>query len=303
MTEKFSTANFHMLPWKRKQKIQELKERIEELEQKIDSLEEEKESFRKRFEAEKERRSKLSRKKQKAEKQLKQLRDTDEEEEVEEEASEKEVRAEDVSVERLKRILEKIESYESLEKDLVTIYSPGKLSSISDLKGLKNSISGKNYEFLEGEQFIGFVEPDLIRLKLRSRPFFSDRWEIGSSFQTSELRDFIGEEREWAVVSAGATKIVREEAGEILELEEINDRVERKQKKGGFSQGRFERKRDEQIDQHLRKIEEKVSEETLLVGEERLCKKLPGKYLGGIDNSRKLVDALYGFRLERMNGV
>jgi hypothetical protein len=293
-----------MLPWKRKERIQELKERIDQLEQNIGSLKEEKESFRKRFEAEKERRSELSRKKQEAEKELKKMRQEDREEEVgEEESPEPEVKAEDLSVERTKKILEKLESYKSPEKDLATVYSPGKLSSMSDLKGLKNSISGQNYDFLEGEKFIGFVEPDLIRLKLRSRPFFSENWYLDSEFHVSELREFIEEEKEWAAVSAGDTRIVREESGEILEVEEINDRIERKQKKGGFSQGRFERKRDEQIEQHLGKIEKKVSEDTLLVGEERLCKKLPGKYLGGFDDSRKLVDALYSFRLEKMDGV
>ena len=293
-----------MLPWKRKEKIQELEEEIDQLEQKIESLGEEKESFRKRFEAEKERRSELSRKKQEAEKELKKLREKDEKEEVEEEeAPEPEVKADDISVERMKKVLEKLESYRSQEKDLATVYSPGKLSQVSDLKGLKNSISRENYSFLEEKQFIGFVEPDLIRLKLRSRPFFSERWVVDSEFDVSELRDFIEEEKEWAAVSAGDTKIVTERSGEILEVEEINDRIERKQKKGGFSQGRFERKRDEQIKQHIEKVREKVSEDTLLVGEERLCKKLSGRYLGGFDDSRKLVDALYSFRLERMDGV
>ncbi|MFB6100034.1 MAG: Vms1/Ankzf1 family peptidyl-tRNA hydrolase [Candidatus Nanohalobium sp.] len=292
------------LPWNKKQeKIEELEKEVEELNQQIEDLREEKESFRKRFEAEKERRSELSRKKQKAEKELKKLKQKQEgtEKDVsEEEAEEAESSAEDVSLEKAKRIIEKLESYESPEKDLVTVYSPRELGKLADTQGLKNSISGEEYEFISDEKFIGFIDQDVLKLKLKSRPFFAPEWERSDCFNVETLRKFISREKQWAVVSAGDTQIITEKDGEILEREKVENRIERKQKKGGFSQSRFERKRQEQIDEHLEQVEERVDEQTLLVGEERLCKELPGEFLGGFDDSRGLVDGIYGFRLESM---
>ena len=292
------------LPWNRKEKIQQLESKIEELEQEIEELEEEKESYRKRFEAEKDRRSELSRKKQEAEKQVKELKhkqtvETDEENETESvENSE-----ESISLKRARKIITKLDACNSPEKDLITVYAPNSLKKISDLKGLKNSVSKKSYEFLSGEDFSAFIDPDIFHLKLKSRPFFSEGWNVDDSFDVSNLQNFISQEKQWAAVSAGETVIVEEKEGEIIEKEEISSRVEKQQKKGGFSQGRFERKRDEQIEEHVRQVEEKISEETFLVGEERLCKKLSGTYLGGFDSGRELVDALYSFRLERMEEV
>lgn len=292
------------LPWKKQERIDELEEEIERLKQQIDELKEEKKSYKERFQAEKERRSELSRKKQEAEKELKKLKQRSREaldekpDEDDEPAS-----AENISLQKAKRILAKLEDYNSPEEDLVTVYTPGKLGKLADTQGLKNSISRKEYEFISDEEFVGFVDPDLVQVKLKTRPFFSPKWSRGDSFRVEELIEFIEEEKQWAVVSAGETQIIREKNGEILERDEVGTRVDRKQKKGGFSQGRFERKRQEQIDEHLKQVKEKISENTLLVGEERLCKELSGEFLGGFDDSRNFVDALYGFLLQEMKEV
>jgi hypothetical protein len=292
------------LPWNSKEKIKRLEDKIEELKQEIEELEEEKESYRKRFEAEKDRRSELSRKKQEAEKKLKELEQKQGgETEEEDEKHSVEASGEGIPLQRTKKILSKLDSYSSPEEDFITVRSPGSLEDVSDLKGLKNSVSREEYEFLSGRGFVAFIEPDLVRVKLKSRSYFSGSWEVSDSFEVSELQEFISEEKQWAAVSAGETRIVVERDGEIVEKEEISSRVEKQQKKGGFSQGRFERKRDEQIEEHVKQVEEKISEDTLLVGEERLCKKLSGKYLGGFDSRKNLVDALYGFQLERMEEV
>lgn len=290
------------LPWSQREKIEELEEEIEKLEEKLEDEEEEKESFRNRFEAEKERRSELASKKQEAEKELKKLKQKNEQkiEESRQEETSKSTQNQ-VSLKKVKRILDKLESVRSPENDLVTVYSPESLREVSDLKGLKNSVSKEEYRFLKGEGFAAFVEWDIISLKLKTRPFFSPRWKVDNSFDIGVLKEFIEEEKQWAAVSAGKTQIIKEKSGEIMENEEVSSRVNRKQKKGGFSQGRFERKRDEQIEEHLNQVEEHVTEETLLVGEERLCKKLPGQYLGGFDEGRGLVNALYGFSLECMS--
>lgn len=289
------------LPWSQKEKIDELEEEIEKLEKKLEDKEDEKESFRNRFEAEKERRSELASKKQEAEKELKKLKQKNKQKRDksrQEETSKS--NKEQVSLKKAERILDKVESVKSPENDLVTVYSPESLRKVSDLKGLKNSVSKEEYRFLKGERFAAFMDPDITSLKLKTRPFFSPKWKVDNSFEVEVFKEFIEEEKQWAAVSAGKTQIIREKGGEILEKEGVSSRVNRKQKKGGFSQGRFERKRDKQIDEHLNQVEKHVTEDTLLVGEERLCKKLPGRHLGGFDEGRGLVNALYGFSLERM---
>jgi hypothetical protein len=292
------------LPWNRRQKIEELEKQLEEMQNKLEKKEEEKEKFKNRFEAEKERKAELATQKQEAEEKLNKMQDDgSEENSLNEESSEKSHSSDEISVEKVKAILEKLKAMKSPKEDFVSIYCPGNLSDLPDVKGLKNTVRREEYEFISDEGFVAFIDPDLIKVKLNSRDFSSPKWETSREFRTQELSEFISKEKKWAVISAGSSTIVKEADGEILEREEIESRVDRKQKKGGFSQGRFERKRDEQIEEHLDEAEDKISEETLLLGEKRLCKKLPGNFLGGFDDSRGLVSALYGFRIERMTEV
>ena len=288
------------LPWHKNEKIEELEEEKKKLQEKIEGIEEEKESFRERFKAEKERRSKLSTQKQEAEQKINKLEqklENSAETETEEEERE-ETKIHRISLEKAERILDKMESINSSEEDLVAVYSPQRVKELGDQQGLKNSISKQNHGFISDDSgFVAFLDDDFLGVKLKARPFFKPEWKRDSSFDASKVSSFIAEKKKWAAVSAGETVIFEEEGGEILEREEISSRVDSKQKKGGFSQGRFERKRQEQVDEHLRMVEEKIDEDTLLVGEESLCKKLPGKHLGGFNSDRGSVDALYNFRL------
>jgi len=288
------------LPWDKTEKIQELEKEKKQLQQKIEELEDEKESYRERFEAEKERRSKLSAEKQKTEEEINKLQQKLENssEETKETKEISNVEREEISLEEARRILEKFSTIQSPENDLITVYSPEDIGELADQQGLKGSVSKQNYNFMsEDSSFAAFMDEDFLGIKLKTRPFFKPEWKLKEEFDTSRISSFIEEEKEWAAVSAGETTIFQEKNGEILEKKEVSSRVDSKQKKGGFSQGRFERKRQEQIDEHVRMVEEKIGEDTFLVGEKSLCKKLPGTYLGGFNGDREFVDALYNFRL------
>ncbi len=279
------------LPWKSGE--EELRERIEE-------LEEEKQELEQRYEAESKRRSDLARKKQEAEEELNRLRDRlrSEKQENEEEGEQVGDSSESVSFDRGYRILQKLSSVESPERDMVTVYSPGKVSKIDDFQGLKNAVSASNMEFLSGkESFIGFLDEDFFSAALKTRPFFQPGWYLATSFDLKDALDFIEAEKTWALVSAGETRIYREAAGETEQVERLKSRVDSRQSKGGFSQDRFERKREEQIDEHLDEVEGELGnyEDVYLLGERALCKKLSGEHLGGFDPNRKLRDALYNF--------
>ena len=290
------------LPWKKNRRIVELEEEKQELQEKIGKLEEEKESFKNRFQAERDRRSNISAEKQEAEEKIKKLEqklENSREETVEEDEPVKERVERGLSVLEARGVLEKLGSVHSESDELASIYCPESVSKLSDVQGLKGSISRENYEFIsQDNSFVAFLDEDFIGVKLKARPFFSSEWSLSNGFDVETLLSFIGKRKKWAVVSAGDTKIFEEEGGEIVSTEEISSRVDSKQKKGGFSQGRFERKRQEQIDEHLDLVEVKgVDEDTLLVGEEKLCKRVSGRYLGGFDSERSEIDALYNFRL------
>ncbi|MFB6180644.1 MAG: Vms1/Ankzf1 family peptidyl-tRNA hydrolase [Candidatus Nanohalobium sp.] len=287
------------LPWNNKEK----EEKIEELKEELEKTKEEKEKYRKRFQSEKERRSNLSREKQEAEEKLNKLQDKVEGlkqgETDEETVEEEELKGEDLSVERTVKSLEKLDSLNG--EGLVTVYCPGKISDFSELKELKNSVDREVFEtFSSLEGFAAYVDKDLGCWILDSRPFFGEKLSIGESFDASAISSFIKKSKVWALVSAGDTKIFREKNGKVEEVETVKGRVDRKHSKGGFSQGRFERKREKQIQSHLDQVKEVVEgleEEIYLLGDESLCKKIPGKYLGGFDPNTERPEQFYSFRL------
>lgn len=288
------------LPWRMKEDLEQKEQKIQRLEDEIEDLEGEKESYRKRYEAEKERRSKLSREKQEAEEKLNRLEhSSDEEDDQGESAKIEKPEFKDLSFQKAREVLKRLDSMESSEEDLVTVYSPEELGQISDLRVLKNSVPKNQYSALqENRSFVAFSDPVLGVFMLKMSAFFTDRVSVNDSFKPERLLDFIEAEKYWCTVSAGETEIYREENGVFEQVERIKNRVDREHSKGGFSQGRFERKRDEQIEQHIDQVSEALEDfsDVYLIGDKKLCKELEGKYLGGFDPNRKKPEQFYRFR-------
>lgn len=284
------------LPWGKE-------DELEQLRQEIEGLRDEKQSLEKRFEAEKERRSKLARQKQEAEEELNRLRDrlrSLESQDKEEEQDDETRDFEPADFSRVYRMLEKLDSLESPEEDLVTVFSPGKLSEVDDMKGLRNSVDQKQLRLVrQNESFTAFLEPDFLELILKTRPFFEPGWSLGDRFELSPLLEFIESEKTWVLVSAGETKIYREQAGEVREIGQVKTRVDSKHSSGGYSQTRFERKREEQVQEHLDQVSEALEEREniYLLGEKSLCKELPGEHLGGFDPNLGHPEVFYSFQL------
>lgn len=292
-------------PWNYIKEKKRLETELKEKKEKIEELKNENENYRERFEAEKERRSKLSTEKQEAEKKLKKLEQrlqNTNKHSKKEENKKREASKLDSSFEEVKKGLEKIKSIKSDEKDLITIY--GSSGDFQDVKALKNSVSSKIFREVESEEnFVLFTDEGFFNWILETRPFFETSWRRGNSFDVSKLLDFIEKEKYWILASMGETKIFREASGDFEEVERVKTRVNRKQKKGGFSQGRFERKRDEQVRDHVKKVNEKLEdlneEEIYVLGDRRLCQDIEAGYLGGFDASRHVsADVFYSFDLK-----
>ncbi|MFB6292288.1 MAG: Vms1/Ankzf1 family peptidyl-tRNA hydrolase [Candidatus Nanohaloarchaea archaeon] len=278
-------------------------EREELLENELEELREEKQRLEERFEAEKERRSKLSREKQEAQEELNRLRDrvrSLEAENGDEEEADDSRGFRDISVEEARSLLEKLSTVESPEEDLLTIYSPGEFESLDDLKGLKNALPQQRYGLVSGrEGFAAFMDDTVFSIVLRTRPFFEPGWSLSDSFSPGRLLDFLDSEKTWVLVSAGETRVFRESSGRSEEVESVKTRVDSKHSSGGFSQGRFERKRDEQVEEHLEQVEEVLEEydDIYLLGDRSLCKQLRGEYMGGFDPNQGRPEVFYSFQL------
>lgn len=288
------------LPWKKK--IEQKEERIQELQERIEKLEEERDSYRKRFEAEKERRSKLAAGKQDAEEKLNRLKDRLESMEGSESQPEEEEPGyvlEREDFDDALDLIRKLGSVSSPDKDMLTVYSPGEVDDVEDFRGLKNAVNPDQLEKLRStSSFAAFIDPELGTFLLKTRSFFPSEWSLGDGFDTSALVDFIEEEKTWVLVSAGETLVYEEQGGSYEELERITSRVDRKHSKGGFSQDRFERKRNEQVEQHLEEVREVLQEKEniYLLGQKSLCEDLPGQHLGGFDPNRGKPEVFYSFQ-------
>lgn len=296
------------LPWS-SDEVEKKEAEIEELEERISELEEEKQSWKSRFESEKDRRKELSRKKQEAEEELNRLKDrlrnsedSQEEEKQMEESGDLEF--ESVGFSKAKTVLEKLDSMESSEKDLVTVYSPEKLNRLEDLRGLKNSVSKSQFsEIQDLEGFTAFLDQDTGNTVLKMSPFFGSKFVLEEFFDIADLLEFFRKEKYWVLVAAGETTVFREENGEFEEVESVKSRVDHEHSKGGFSQGRFERKREEQIEKHLKQVKKVLKEldeeKIYLLGDGRLCGELLGKHLGGFDPNKKRPEQFYRFQIMR----
>jgi predicted nucleic acid-binding Zn-ribbon protein len=279
-------------------KTEELKEEIEQKEEKIQKLEEEKESLRKQLESSDEKRRKLAKEKQEAEEKLNRLKDKlESEKEQSEEQKEEKTSFRKLGFSKAEELVEKLDSIEG--EELVTVYSHGGVSE-------DNLVSKKVLEEVNRyDDFILFTDNGLFDYLIRTRPFYSEEAGSSEEFDLSQLRDFIQEEKTWITVSAGEAHFYDESNGDVNQIEELKNRIEKKHGKGGFSQGRFERKRKQQIEGFRELVEEKIEElepeNVYLVGEKRICKEIErGEYLGGFDDNQKTVNALYQFRFKKL---
>ncbi len=218
----------------------ELKRRIKELEKKIEELE----KYRKRWEKEKKRYKKAVTEKQEAEKKINRMEDRiatlkDRLESRQRENSESYER-EKIGVSRAYRYLKNLSKTE-IGKNTLTSYKPPK-------KGLLKS--GMSEIFLHEPLTIKsvFMTP----LILEEQEFISDR------FVTEHFLKKLDSRTLFVHFSAGGSGIGIFENREPFELSVIRSDIKSKHKKGGYSQKRFERLREQQIESHRDKVEEKM---------------------------------------------
>jgi predicted RNase H-like nuclease (RuvC/YqgF family) len=282
------------LPWN---KASRLRGRVEELEEQKASLEDELESVESQLEAEAERRKKLAR--QKLQDRLEAERPGGEPDEVSETDTASSKSMSDLGHNEAMNLLGRLDRMSG--EGLVQVCAQGKVSKLEDVKGLRDEL-GEKYGSVSGLESVAvFHDPQLFTVALDTRPFVQPGWRR-NRFDTSDIQGFVDSKKTWVLASAGDTTILEEESGRILSSERVSSRVDRDHSKGGFSQERFEEKRSNQIERHLKQVKKAVEgrQSVYLLGEERLCGELPGERLGGFDPNASPPEQLYTFRVTRL---
>lgn len=249
-----------------------LKTRIKELEEKIEELQ----KYRKRWEKEKKRYKEAVTEKQEADKKINRMEDRIATLKDRLESGEKKdlesFDREKIGVSRAYRYLKQLSKLET-GRNTLTSYKPPE-------KGFLNS--GMSEMFLHEPLTIKsvFMTP----LMLKEKEFVSDR------FVTEHFLEKLDSRTLFIHFSAGGSGIGIFENRKPYEISVIRSDIKSKHKKGGYSQKRFERLREQQIESHREKVEKKL-DQYLKKGFEQVV-------ITGSDGRKGLKDKIDGFVAE-----
>ncbi len=175
------------------------------------------------------------------------------------------LRVDKLSRQRSENFLRSVSSVKSIHEPLLTVYvsSGDKLSSIKDHQMLLEIIDKETLALIERIDtttgFAFFYSPDHLvnELIVPHVPIRRTYWKTGDSFDTATLIDSLSARISICIMVAHAGESfvgysVDSETFDSFQI--IKTNVKAKHAKGGFSQRRFERLRDEDIDNHINKV-------------------------------------------------
>jgi hypothetical protein len=263
---------------------------LEELRNTVRRLEEERDALLKRVERAVERERRAVAAKQQVEEELKKLRgqlqNAQQKQAPEESGSERiRLRYLEVSSERLMEILDELESFRSKKPRLTTVYlKPGtslpvqiQNPSLSRAMGFVDSQSGYAIFYDESELLSLMIVPPL--------PVAHCAWQQSTRFHTAALKNLFEMTDAILVLiaHAGESFAMLATPFEVIDFREIKSSVKSKHGKGGWSQRRFERLREEDIKHHADKIKEEIQDfleeqpvHVICSGEQRIIKQVFG---------------------------
>lgn len=245
-----------------KEELDERDQKIEDLQERINKLEEKLRRSKEKLEREKNRAKEAVTEKQKTDKKLKEARHKIEslEDRIENlEKQTREVREEKESKfltrEETLTLLDELESLQSEKASLVTHYleEPDEVGDDEVLRVLRNIDSPTGYMYVKNQ--FKTLNCVLVPPFLVEHEFFREK-----GLRLEKIRNILESKPEVYFVSIHAGESVAGllEGNNFSSFDLIKGDVKSKHSKGGFSQGRFERRRDEQIQKHLEEVAEHV---------------------------------------------
>lgn len=223
---------------------------------------------------------------------------------------------ENLSPSAVEAYLSKLSSFHTPADDLLTVY----LSHGTRISGLLSEkvldlIEGKTLALLErldpetGLVFFYDIHRMICEVIVPPIPVTSPFWQLGGSFATSFLKESLSKDYRilTLILHAGESFIGFAPDARIFDTSElVRSSVKEKHSKGGFSQRRFERLREEDIAHHMQKVSEaldKVLEENshidfvLISGDPLLSKEIQRQLPLDIEVIEKSSD----LKIERTN--
>ncbi len=264
---------------------QRIKERVSFLEDRIESLEEEKKELKRKAEKEERRAREAVSKKQELDEEINRQRDKIEsmkdrlrKKEFVEETTTSGVDGDKVDRDTMTDLLDKLQSMESSKEDIFSVFLPESTTlrnldsdgllqtnlTLNQLRRLEQEDSETGKVFFHCENLLSIlIKPPV--------PVDREQWVKDSSFVVEPLREKLESKVGFVFLSAGGSAVAL--FGEELEdFDVVKSKIKGKHKKGGFSQDRFQRGRDEDIKKHIEEVvracEDIIPEdiETLAVG-------------------------------------
>ena len=246
------------------------------LKEQIEELSAEKESLEAQLDAEAERRREAARDRQDAEERVNRLEDRIAElEDRVERAETEELSLEfqgqvDLRGDRLEQVLSRLESFETGPEGALTAMVEDEVpAELRDLLGDRSTLVARAAPALvlaDDEQLVSVA----LRPPARPEPFV----EWGDSFSLERWWFQPRDRYAIALVRADLFAVGTYQAREQLDYEGFQSDVKGDHSKGGFSQARFERRRDQQIDDHLDRVEQTLADvdadRLFVVGEKTL---------------------------------
>lgn len=248
-----------------------LKRRINVLEERIENLQEEKKRLKEKTEKESKRAKEAVAEKQDLDEKINRQQDKIDSlkgrvnrEEMVKDVVENKKEKYKLNQEGLISLLSKLSSIESDREDLFSIYLPpgmslGKLDREGSLRSemrLNQLQKIKDLDSNTGK--VMFYSEGLIELLFKPPlPIDKEMWDKGEEFIVEPLKKQMENEDIGLIfLSAGGSGVSY--FGE--ESKAVKSEIKGKHKKGGFSQDRFSRLRDEQVEKHLDDVEKAIDE-------------------------------------------
>ncbi|WP_336343792.1 Vms1/Ankzf1 family peptidyl-tRNA hydrolase [Halalkalicoccus ordinarius] len=243
----------------------------------IDELEEERERLEGRLEGERERRREAVRDRQAADERVNRLEDriADLEgrlERTDEEAEPAFRGVESLRGERTREVLRRLGSLRTAEEGTLTAMVEEELpDAVAEAFGEHAALLARAAPCLVARDDAGLLSSALVP-PIRPEPFviWSDAVELERGWFVPEG------EFAFALVRSDLFALGEYEGRERRSLTTFESDVKGDHSKGGFSQGRFERRRDAQIDEHLERCEEAITDRgadrLIVVGQRTLLK-------------------------------
>lgn len=271
-------------------------EEIERLRSRVEELEEEKKDYKSRYEAEKSRRSELSTEKQDAEKRLNRAKDRirslesqDNQDQEKEETKNQTVV--DMSCGDFETLLNVLSG---VDEGVTVVVS--EWEDLQDKKSLRDIVGSHLFSQVRGNSnFCLFCIPGMPPVKVGLNVDFT-YWS--DEISVRRVKDFYYSRKTYVSLSAGDSTIYCVEGSELVSRNTVKTRVNREHSKGGFSQSRFEEKRDSQIEKHFDEVKNSLNDfsSCLLLGQDHFSSYF-GRGIDGRANSDKTPpDSLYGLK-------